>query len=252
MLLAFDQSSKMAMMPTERDPSRAQDVQGAGASPLRHPEPAEDLSRRSCPNLAPDSALDRGFFERPTLEVARSLLGCVVWTSLPAGETSGRIIEVEGYLDASDLASHAARLKHGPALSMSGPAGIAYVYRSMGIHAMLNVVTEPEGCTGAVLIRALEPLIGLELMRERRGIEEGRLLCSGPGRLCQALGIGLDDHGTDLTESDRIWIATGSPVESVSVSGRIGISKAVEEPWRFFETGNRFVSVHRRGTVLVA
>jgi DNA-3-methyladenine glycosylase len=194
--------------------------------------------------------LDRDFYTRPTLDVARSLLGCVVWTSKQDGETNGRIVEVEGYLDASDLASHAARLRHGRVLSMSGPPGIAYVYRSMGIHAMLNVVTEPEGCTGAVLIRALEPLSGLELMRARRGVNDVRLLCSGPGRLCQALGIGLDDHGTDLTASDRIWIVAGSGVGSVSVSGRIGISRAVVEPWRFFETGNRFVSVHRRGTVL--
>ncbi len=194
--------------------------------------------------------LDRGFFARPTLAVARSLLGCIVWTSTAEGEASGRIVEVEGYLDASDLASHAARLKRGPVLSMSGPPGIAYVYRSMGIHALLNVVTEPEGRTGAVLIRALEPLTGLELMRTRRGLDDVRLLCAGPGRLCQALAVTLADHGADLTASNRIWIAAGPGVESVSVSGRIGISRAVDEPWRFFETGSRFVSAHRRGTVL--
>ena len=198
----------------------------------------------------PGGRLDRVFFTRSTLEVARSLLGCVVRTATEEGEASGRIVEVEGYLDASDLASHAARLKRGPVLAMSGPPGIAYVYRSMGIHAMLNVVTEPEGATGAVLVRALEPLTGLELMRARRGIDDVRLLCAGPGRLCRALGIGLDDHGTDLTASQRIWIAAGFAVESVSVSGRIGISRAVEEPWRFFETGSPFVSAHRRGTLL--
>lgn len=195
--------------------------------------------------------LDREFFARPTLEVARSLLGCVVGTSVAEGEASGRIVEVEGYLDASDLASHAARLKRGRVLSMTGVPGIAYVYRSMGIHAMLNIVTEPEGGTGAVLVRALEPLTGLEVMRTRRGVEDARLLCLGPGRLCQALGIGLDDHGVDLVVSDRIWIVAGPGPRSVSVSGRIGISRAVENPWRFFETGSRYVSVHRRGTVLV-
>jgi DNA-3-methyladenine glycosylase len=200
--------------------------------------------------VRPRARLHRDVFARPTLEVARSLLGCVVHTAMPAGEASGRIVEVEGYLGASDLASHAARLKRGPVLAMSGPPGIAYVYRSMGIHAMLNVVTEPEGSTGAVLIRALEPLSGLDLMRTRRGVADPRLLCSGPGRLCQALGIGLEDHGIDLTTSERIWITAGERVPSVSVSGRIGISRAVEQPWRFFEIDSPFVSAHRRGSVL--
>jgi DNA-3-methyladenine glycosylase len=194
--------------------------------------------------------LDRAFFARPTLEVARALLGCIVVAIGPDGETSGRIVEVEGYLDASDLASHAARLKRGRALVMSGPPGIAYVYRSMGLHAMLNVVTEPPGCTGAVLIRALEPLTGIDLMRARRGSDDVRLLCSGPGRLCQALGISLDDHGTDLSTSDRLWFAGGGGVNSVSVSSRIGISRATDVEWRFFVTGSRFVSAHRNGTVL--
>ncbi|HEY7034449.1 MAG TPA: DNA-3-methyladenine glycosylase [Thermomicrobiales bacterium] len=195
--------------------------------------------------------LNREFFARPTLEVARSLLGCVVQTSLTGGEASGRIVEVEGYLDSSDLASHAARLRRGRVLAMFGPPGIAYVYRSMGLHAMLNVVTEPEGVAGAVLIRALEPIAGLEVMRARRGIEDKRLLCSGPGRLCQALGIALDDHGVDVTASDRLWIGHGAGPVSVSASRRIGISKAVEAPWRFFETDSPFVSVHRRGTVVL-
>jgi DNA-3-methyladenine glycosylase len=169
---------------------------------------------------------------------------------LPEGEASGRIVEVEGYRDASDLASHAARLRQGRVRAMFGRPGIAYVYRSMGLHAVLNVVTEPDGTAGAVLIRALEPVIGLELMRIRRGSEDFRLLCSGPGRLCQAMGIGLEDHGVDLTAGERIWIEPGPGVASVSVSGRIGISREVEAPWRFFETGSPFVSAHRRGTVL--
>jgi DNA-3-methyladenine glycosylase len=198
----------------------------------------------------PRARLDRAFFSLPTLDVARALLGCEVHASTPEGEASGRIVEVEGYLDASDLASHAARLKHGRVLSMFGPPGIAYVYRSMGLHALLNVVTEPEGTAGAVLIRALEPIGGIALMRARREIEDVRLLCSGPGRLCQALGIGLDDHGADVTASARIWIVSGCGPSLVSAGGRIGISKAIDEPWRFFETGSRFVSAHRRGAVL--
>lgn len=191
--------------------------------------------------------LDRDFFARPTLPVAQALLGCVLVSELPEGRTSGRIVETEGYLGPDDPASHAARLRRGRVTAMWGPPGIAYVYRSYGMHAMLNVVCEAEGRAGAVLIRALEPVEGLELMRSRRRLEETRLLCSGPGRLCQAMGIGLDDHGRDLVSDDRLRIEEGVVVEAVSVGGRIGMSRGVEQPWRFFETGNRFVSAHRRG-----
>ena len=100
-----------------------------------------------------------------------------------------------------------------------------------------------------MLIRALEPVTGLDLMRRRRGVEDERLLCSGPGRLCQALGVGLDVHGTDLATSDVLWLAPGPPGTGVSKSGRIGISRGQEHPWRFWETGNPHVSAHRRGIV---
>src|SRR5262249_49801937 len=99
-------------------------------------------------------------------------------------------------------------------------------------------------------IRALEPLTGIELMWRRRGVEDVRLLCSGPGRLCQALGIGLDDHGVDLTETERIWIAPGATVTSAVASGRIGVSRAGENPGRVLEAGSRFVPGHRRGDAL--
>lgn len=194
--------------------------------------------------------LGRDVFAQPTLVVARSLLGAVLQTSLPDGRTSGRIVEVEGYLDATDLASHAARLKRGRVESMSGLPGIAYVYRSMGIHAMLNIVTEPSGRAGAVLIRAVEPIAGVDLMRRRRGLDDPRLLCAGPGRLCQAFGISLDDHGRDVTTSDHLAMYMGGSPASISASGRIGISRAMDAPYRFFETGSAFVSAHRRGTVL--
>ena len=198
----------------------------------------------------PHARLDRAFFTRPTLEVARALLGCVLASELPEGRTSGRIVEAEAYLGADDLASHAAKRATGRVTAMWGPPGIAYVYRSYGMHAMLNVVTEPEGSTGAVLIRAVEPVEGIDLMRRRRGVEPVRLLCAGPGRLCQALGITLDDHGTDLVTSDRLWLAPGSRPVAVSAGGRIDISRGTEQPWRFFETGSRYVSAHRRGDPL--
>ena len=194
--------------------------------------------------------LERAFFARPTLEVARGLLGCVLVSERGEGRTSGRIVETEGYLGTGDPASHAARLRSGRVVAMWGPPGITYVYRSYGLHAMLNVVTEPAGTTGAVLIRALEPLDGIEVMRRRRGVEPVRSLCSGPGRLCQAVGIGLDDHGTDLVSSDWLWIAPGEAPAAVSAGGRIGVSHGGEVPWRFFETGSRYVSAHRRGEPL--
>ena len=190
--------------------------------------------------------LTRAFYDRATRDVARDLLGQIVVSATAHGCAAGRIVETEAYLGRDDPASHAARLKQGRVEVMWGEPGIAYVYRSYGIHAMLNVVAEPAGATGAVLIRALEPLEGIDLMRARRGVEEERLLCSGPGKLCQALGIGLDRHGTDLVTSDALWISPGQRAVDVSTSGRIGISRGTEHPWRYWATGNRHVSAHRR------
>jgi DNA-3-methyladenine glycosylase len=175
----------------------------------------------------------------------------VVVSETDGGRAAGRIVETEAYLGEDDPASHAARLKRGRVEVMWGEPGIAYVYRSYGIHTMLNVVAEPAGQTGAVLIRALEPVEGIALMRRRRGVEDERLLCSGPGKLCQALGIDLDMHGTDLVTSERLWIAPGEPVGDVSMSGRIGISSGQEHPWRYWITGNPHVSAHRRGVPLL-
>jgi DNA-3-methyladenine glycosylase len=207
------------------------------------------LADRQSPE--PASRLSRAFYERPTLDVARDLLGQVLVSETPQGPTTGRIVETEAYLGADDPASHAARLRTGRVEAMWGEPGIAYVYRSYGIHAMLNVVTEPCGATGAVLIRALEPMIGIDLMRIRRGLdlEEKRLLCSGPGKLCQALAIGLDLHGIDLVTSDRLWIAPGESPSNVSTSGRIGIARGQAHPWRFWITGSPHVSAHRRALV---
>lgn len=191
--------------------------------------------------------IPREFFAKPVLEVTRCLIGCTLRSRLGGAMTSGVIVEAEAYAGASDLASHAARLKRGGVLSMSGEPGIAYIYRSHGLHAMLNVVAEPAGRTAAVLIRAIEPLDGTDVMRQRRGVDKLELLCSGPGRLCQALGVRLEHHGIDVVTSDLLWLEVGLPPASISASGRIGISKATDRPWRFFETGCPFVSAHRRG-----
>lgn len=201
----------------------------------------------------PDRAkrCDRNFYARDTRVVARALLGQLLVCVMPEGRASGRIVETEAYLGADDLASHAARLRKGRVEVMWGESGIAYIYRSYGIHTMFNVVAERRGETGAVLIRALEPLDGLDLMRLRRGVASERLLCSGPGKLCQALGIGLDMQGTDLVTDDRLWIAAGDPPSAIEVSGRIGISRAKEDPWRYWIAGSPHVSAHRRGVPFV-
>ena len=194
-------------------------------------------------------ALPRAFFERETVGVARDLIGCHLVSNLGGEHTRGRIIEVEAYRGTDDHASHSARLRAGRVLVMREQVGIAYVYRSYGIHAMLNVVAHGPGETGAVLIRALQPIDGLEVMCKRRGGLPDRDLCSGPGKLCIAFGISLEDHGIDLTRSAVLRI-TGMEAGSrppILASTRIGISRAKELPWRFFEADNPFVSAHRRG-----
>jgi DNA-3-methyladenine glycosylase len=180
-----------------------------------------------------------GFYRRPVLDVARDLIGCVV----SHRESAGVIVETEAYHD-TEPASHAYVGLTERTRVLFGPPGRAYVYRSYGIHACLNAVCEPEGVGAAVLIRALEPLEGIELMRERRGLERLEDLCSGPGKLTQALAIGLELNGTDLaagpivfSRKPRAW--RDAPV---SVDRRIGITKATELPWRFTATGSRFIS----------
>jgi DNA-3-methyladenine glycosylase len=184
-------------------------------------------------------ALERSFYDRPVLEVARDLVGCVVTHS----ECSGVIVETEAYHD-SEPACHAFAGLTPRTQTLFGPPGIAYVYRSYGIHALLNAVCEPEGVGAAVLIRALEPLAGVDAMRARRGLEPLRALCSGPGKLTQALGIGLDLNGSDL-RSGPITISAPPdhrPDVDVAVDVRIGITKAVELPWRFCAHGSAFLS----------
>lgn len=190
------------------------------------------------------------FFARAASDVALDLIGCRLVSAKGGVLTLGRIVETEAYMGAEDLASHASRLRTGRVLSMGGPVAVAYVYRSYGLHAMLNAVAHVPGGVGAVLIRAIEPVSGMETMRERRGGVPDRHLCAGPGRLCQALGITLDDHGTDLTQGCPIWVLPkdGRERPSILAGGRIGLSRATTMPWRYFEAANPFVSAHKRGT----
>jgi DNA-3-methyladenine glycosylase len=184
-------------------------------------------------------SLDAAFFGRPVLEVAPDLLGCTV----THGETSGVIVETEAYHD-SEPACHAHIGVTARTHVLFGPPGIAYVYRSYGIHALLNAVCEPEGVGAAVLIRALEPLAGLDRMRERRGLERAADLCSGPGKLTQALAIDLTENITDLSRGPvRIGPPPPAWREVEYVTGpRIGITKAAELPWRFCAVGSSSVS----------
>jgi DNA-3-methyladenine glycosylase len=152
----------------------------------------------------------------------------------------GRIVEVEAY-DHEDPASHGFRGRTERNASMFGPPGHAYVYRSYGIHWCLNLVCEAEGVANAVLVRALEPTHDLETMRERRGLDDARLLCRGPGRLCQALGVTREHDGLALDRPPFELLAAEGPVEVVS-GPRIGITRAVELPWRYAEAGSRFLS----------
>ena len=158
------------------------------------------------------------------------------WTLTMDG-VGGRIVETEAY-DHEDPASHSFSGPTERNAVMFGPGGYAYVYRSYGIHWCLNLVTGGEA--SAVLIRALEPTEGLELMMARRGLETPRLLCSGPGRLCQALGVTREHNGMRM-DQPPFWLEPG-PNAGVVVGPRIGITKAIDAPWRFGEAGSRFLS----------
>ena len=191
----------------------------------------------------------RSFYERPVLEVARDLIGCL----LSFGPCSGIIVEAEAYHD-SEPACHAFVGLTPRTATLFGPPGKAYVYRSYGVHAMLNAVCESEGVGAAVLIRALEPVEGVEEMRRHRGLEPVRSLCSGPGKLTQAFGIRLTDNGADLIDGPlkisprpRGWGDV-----RIAVDTRIGINKAAELPWRFSAAGSRFLSWPVKAGAVVA
>jgi DNA-3-methyladenine glycosylase len=196
--------------------------------------------------------LERSFYARPTLDVARDLLGKVLVHVTRAGATAGRIVEAEAYIGEDDPACHAAPGPTSRNAPLYGKPGIAYVYLNYGLHYLVNAVTEPEGCAAAVLIRALEPVHGLTLMRRRRTRAGGRKdipdaeLCRGPGNLTCALGISLRQNRFDLTR-DRLFVADfGAARPPVAWSRRIGIKVGVEAPWRCFVPDSAAVSGRRR------
>jgi DNA-3-methyladenine glycosylase len=180
--------------------------------------------------------LRRGFFRRSVHEVAPDLIGA----TLLFDGVGGRVVEVEAYHH-TDPAAHSYRGPTDRNAVMFGPPGYAYVYRSYGIHWCVNLVCEPEGSASAVLIRAIEPTVGLAVMRRRRGIQDDRLLCSGPGRVCAALRITHAHNGLALDEPPFELYARSGAVEVVA-GPRIGITKAVDLPWRYGLKGSRFLS----------
>jgi DNA-3-methyladenine glycosylase len=188
--------------------------------------------------------LPPAFYSRPAREVAPSLIGHVLVSTLGGERTVGRIVETEAYTGPDDPASHAA-VRIGRTLrneAMFGPPGTAYVYRSYGIHWCLNAVTDARGYPGAVLIRALEPMEGLSVMRARRGTRD-RDLARGPGRLTEALGITGQEDGHELTEPPLLLCqGEALPTDAIEVGPRIGISRAVERPLRFTLRGSRYLS----------
>jgi DNA-3-methyladenine glycosylase len=180
--------------------------------------------------------LTRAFFRRSVHEVAPDLIGAM----LLFDGVGGRIVEVEAYHH-TDPAAHSFRGPTSRNAVMFGPPGYAYVYRSYGIHWCLNFVCEPKGSASAVLIRAIEPTVGIAVMRRRRGTAEDRLLCSGPGRVCAALRITAAHNGLALDEPPFQLFARTGTVEIVA-GPRIGITKATERPWRYGLKGSRFLS----------
>ena len=205
--------------------------------------------------MTPASILPRAFYARPTLEVARDLIGEVLVHETPAGIASGVIVEVEAYIGEADPACHAAPGPTARNAPLYGRPGVAYVYLNYGLHNLVNVVTEAEGAPAAVLIRALEPLDGELLMRRRRARGTGRpaaaletmALCRGPGNLTRALGIGLQHNRRDLTAGALRIEDRGLAPRDVEWSRRIGITVGVEPEWRCTASGSVAVSGRRLG-----
>jgi len=188
--------------------------------------------------------LPKKFYNRPTVLVAKDLLGKILQHKIVGKSCSGRIVEVEAYLPENDPACHAARGKTKRNNVMFGPPGMAYVYFCYGNHWLVNAVTEPEGAPAAVLIRALEPVEGIETMRRRRKTNNDKNLTNGPAKLCEALGITGAQNSAPLHKGNLIIFDNGDEPPKFKTSSRIGIKKGLEHQIRFFIPGNKYVSAN--------
>lgn len=230
-------------------------IAGGASSPETPPEiaaaniqrPGGGAPDRERPSIV--TVPSRSFYDRSALQVAPELLGCLVVREYEGRKLAGRIVEVEAYLGQEDAASHAYRGPTPRSQVMFGPAGIAYVYLIYGVHHCLNVVTGPEGEGQAVLIRALEPLLGVEVMQANRGQQDVRNLTNGPGKLCQALAIDRTFNEHDITTGSTLWIESGHfSGQTICRGPRIGVrgdDHARSASWRFCLAGNAFVSPAR-------
>ena len=190
--------------------------------------------------------LTRAFYARDTLTVARDLLGQRLVRHWAGQELVGRIIEVEAYVQ-DDAACHASRGRTARNAVMFSPPGHAYVYFIYGMHHCFNVVTEPKGSAAAVLVRAVEPLAGIDVMRQNRGGRQGPELTNGPAKLCYALGIDRVLNGADLVSGQALWLERGIAVEDACLASgpRIGVrgdERALTAPWRLWVEGHPYVS----------
>lgn len=192
--------------------------------------------------------LNHSFFRNDTVELARKLLGCLLVHGTPDGVAGGMIVETEAYVGTIDKACHAWQNRSERTEIMYHDGGVAYVYLIYGMHYCFNVVTGPQEEGNAVLIRALEPVIGLDLMRKRRQTNQLQNLCSGPGKVCQALAITKEEYGLDLCDtasSLRLVPFRSIPDNRIASSPRINVAYAEEAaawPWRFYVKGNPYVS----------
>ncbi len=194
--------------------------------------------------------LSRSFYEGRVLDVSRALIGKLLVHRLPEGVVAGRIVECEAYRGPEDLAAHSAGGRRTRRTEvMFGPPGHAYLFLLYGMHWAFNVVVGPEGHPHAILVRAVEPVLGAEIMAARRGLDAGSVrLTNGPGKLCAALGLDASAYGADLCGHD-VWLAEGEARGRVGRSPRINVDYAgawAQKPWRFYERGNRHVSVAPR------
>lgn len=185
--------------------------------------------------------LPKSFFAQNAPQLAKALLGCVLIHETHEGISVGIIVETEAYSQ-EDAASHSCRGQTERTKVMFGPGGRAYIYFTYGMHYCFNVVSGPAGHGQAVLLRALQPIEGIGLMKQRRGKDKEIDLCSGPAKLVKAMGISKSDYGKDLSEGNLRIERTADPAPKVSVGPRIGISQARDTPWRFWVTDNKYVS----------
>jgi len=186
--------------------------------------------------------LTREFFMTPPLVCAREMLGC----TLTWGETAGTIVETEAYAEHGDEAAHSFVRNSARTFIQDQPAGALYIYLNYGVHWLLNFLTKTDDIRGFVLVRALQPMSGLDLMRRRRRLDQDKMLCSGPGKLTQALGITAEWHGKDFFSIPDVSLSRNAKRPRVAVDRRVGITKSPDFEWRFFIANSEYVSLKIR------